>query len=57
MKICAVGAEVFHADRQTDSPKLVVDFRNFANAPETDLKFSHENSVRISCINCLMGKK
>ena len=32
MKICPVGAELFHADRQTDM-KLIVFFRNFANAP------------------------
>jgi hypothetical protein len=29
-----VGAELFHADGQTDITKLVVAFRNFANAPE-----------------------
>ena len=33
MKIRVVGAELFHADRQTDMTKLVVTFRNFANAP------------------------
>jgi hypothetical protein len=32
MKICLVGAELFHADRRTDVTKLVVAFRNFANA-------------------------
>ena len=35
MKICPVGAELFHADRQTggetDMTKLIVTFRNFAN--------------------------
>ena len=32
MKICLVGAELFHIDRQreTDVRKLVVVFRNFA---------------------------
>jgi hypothetical protein len=42
MKIQPVGAELFHADRrtggridrQTDKTKLLVAFRNFANAPE-----------------------
>ena len=29
-----MGAELFHADRQTDMTKLIVGFRNFANAPE-----------------------
>ena len=36
MKIRPVGAELFHADRrtdgQTDMTKLIVAFRNFANA-------------------------
>jgi hypothetical protein len=35
MKICSVDAELFHADRQTDMTKLIVDFRNFANEPKT----------------------
>ena len=30
-----VAAELFHADRQTDIKKLIVAFRNYANAPET----------------------
>jgi hypothetical protein len=33
MKIRPVGAELFHADRQTDMMMLIVAFRNFANAP------------------------
>ena len=39
MKIRPVGAELFHADEQTDGQtdmtKLVVAFRNVANAPKT----------------------
>jgi len=35
MKIRPVGAELVHADRQTDITKTVVAFRNFANAPKT----------------------
>jgi hypothetical protein len=35
MKIRVVGAELFRADRQTDMKKLVVAFRNFANATES----------------------
>ena len=31
MKILPLKAELFHAERQTDTMKLVVDFRNFAN--------------------------
>ena len=41
MKIRPVGAELFHADRRTGGrtdkrrdTKLIVAFRNFANAPE-----------------------
>jgi len=34
MKIHRMGAELFHADRQTDMTKLIVALRNFANAPK-----------------------
>ena len=34
MKIPPVEAELFHADVQTDMRKLIVAFRNFANAPK-----------------------
>ena len=35
MKICPVGAKLFHAGRQMDrQTKLVVAFRNFVNAPK-----------------------
>ena len=47
MKIRTVGAELFQADGRTDMTKLIVAFRNFANAPirdkssvETQLTFS-----------------
>jgi hypothetical protein len=33
MKIHPVGHEFFHAERRTDTMKLIVVFRNFANAP------------------------
>jgi hypothetical protein len=32
MKIRPMGAELFHADGRTDMTKLIVAFRNFANA-------------------------
>jgi hypothetical protein len=44
LKICPVGTELFHADRerereresrQTDMTKLIVAFRNFANSPKS----------------------
>ena len=34
MIIRPVGAELLHADRRTDIMKLIVAFRNFANAPK-----------------------
>jgi hypothetical protein len=34
MKILPMGAESFHADRQTDVMRLLVAFRNFGNAPK-----------------------
>jgi hypothetical protein len=34
MKIRPEGAELFHADGQADTPKLILAFRTFANAPE-----------------------
>ena len=41
MNIRPVGAELFHADRQTDGRtdmmKLIVTFHNFANTPEDDV--------------------
>jgi hypothetical protein len=35
MKIREIGAELFHADGQTDMTKLTVAFRNFANASKS----------------------
>jgi hypothetical protein len=34
MKIRPVGVELLHAVRWTDMTKLIVAFRNFANAPK-----------------------
>jgi hypothetical protein len=33
MKVCSVGAESFLADGRTDMTKVIVAFRNFADAP------------------------
>jgi len=39
MKIRPLGAELSHADdRRTDMMKLIVAFRNFANAPKIKLQ-------------------
>jgi hypothetical protein len=35
MKMRPVGTELFRADGQTDMRKLMVAFRNFANAPDS----------------------
>jgi len=40
MRIRSVGAELFHADGQTDMTKLVVALLNFANPPKDGLFFS-----------------
>jgi len=34
MKICPVGAELFHADRRTDTTERIVALRNFAKSPK-----------------------
>jgi hypothetical protein len=36
-----MGAELFHADRRRDMMKLIIAFRNFANAPNKDLTEIH----------------
>jgi hypothetical protein len=48
MKIRAVGAELSCADRQTrETTKLIVAFRNFANAPKMNVdNLSVENLSR-----------
>jgi hypothetical protein len=40
MKILSVGAEVFQANRRTDTTKLTVAFGNIANAPKYDNSLS-----------------
>jgi hypothetical protein len=41
MKIRPVGAELFHADGQTDTTQLIVAFRNFANSPKSSAFCPH----------------
>ena len=42
MKICPVGAELFHADRRTDMTKLIAAFHDLAKAPKNDcMKCGH----------------
>ena len=47
MKIRPVGAELFHADGQTDMTKLIVAFRNFTKAPKNSLMLSLCPSVTL----------
>ena len=48
MKILPVGAELFHMDRQTEMTKLIITFRNFANAPEdTELCIIFQKSQKL----------
>ena len=44
-KICPVGTELFHADRQTDMMKLIVAFRDLAYASKNDAKILFYPSV------------
>jgi hypothetical protein len=52
MKIRPVGAELFHADGQTDMTKLIVAFRNFVNAPESGNQCPFVAEMWISCLPC-----
>jgi hypothetical protein len=36
IKIHPLGVELFHVDGQTDMTKVIVAFRNFANAPKSN---------------------
>jgi hypothetical protein len=58
MKIHPVGAELFHADGQTDTTKLTVAFRNFANAPNETHSYEVINTgyLRFSQQCCLWFK-
>jgi len=43
MKICPVGAELFHADKHTT--KLIVTFRSFVNMPKIGLTHTSQFTV------------
>jgi hypothetical protein len=47
MKIRPLGAELFHADGQTDMTKLIVAFRNFAKAPKNEIRIAGYISLYI----------
>ena len=42
MKVRAAGAELFHADGQTDVMKLTVTFCNFSNTPKSRIATSQK---------------
>jgi hypothetical protein len=53
MKICPVGAQLFHAYGRTDTTKLRVAFRSFATASETRTEYT--TVYRILKLVCSLG--
>jgi hypothetical protein len=51
MKIRPVEAELFHADGRTDMTKPIVAFRNYANAPKSEIS-ELQNSLAKSTTAC-----
>jgi hypothetical protein len=49
MKICPVGAELFHVDRRTDMTKLIFTFCSFANTSKKAYGDSFAASSSMSC--------
>jgi len=50
MKICLVGADLFHANEQMNRrtrgiTKLIVAFRSFVNAPKADRNYTHTSGL------------
>ena len=46
MKTHPVGTDLFHADGRTDMMKLIVTFRNFANAPKNhEVELQKQNTT------------
>jgi hypothetical protein len=56
MKICPAGPEIFHADGQTDTTKLIVTFRHFANAISKSKMFSAAHYVELCYITLNTNK-
>jgi hypothetical protein len=50
MKINPMGAELSHAEGQTDMPNLIVAFRNFASAPKSKNFHTLQNVVGVRVI-------
>jgi hypothetical protein len=51
MKIRPMGAELFHADGQTDMTKLILASSNFVNAPKNG-RFEFPTLVTIEIFSC-----
>jgi hypothetical protein len=43
MKICPEGADLFHADGETEVTALIVAYRNFAKEPKIDLEMIEQS--------------
>jgi hypothetical protein len=56
MKISPEGAEIFHADGQTDTTKLKVAFRHFAKGPNISNVFSAARYVELCYITLNANK-
>jgi len=53
MKIRPVGADLFHADGQADTAKLIVSFRYSSKAPKMHLKLRYMKYVQTrTCSTC-----
>jgi hypothetical protein len=66
MKIRQVGADLFHAGERADMTKIIVAFRNFANAPKNDTHIadSHnkpyyyrERVVHVSAVPAILRQR
>ena len=49
-----MGAELFHADRRTCLMKLIVAFRNFANASKTNI-WQRKGSLAFTAVELQLG--
>jgi len=55
VKICLVGAEVFHVERRTDMTTLIVAIRNFAKAPNNLLFTTSINDCHTNPLDSFMA--
>jgi hypothetical protein len=53
MKIRRAGAELFHADGQTDMAKLIVALRTFTKAPKTQVNDMYAHKTFITNSNLI----